>query len=272
MDIKQGPSACAVVTVGKDMTFRDYAQGAFRMRQVGEGQTLVLYLIPEVENRMAESLEGLLPMPDGSSGGSSGGGSSGSEGLLVALPAWLLLNSMRMESLQSVMLCTQELRNVWRKEALGALLSESRGHHQRSDPLQRLKRFLHADAAGAAPAADSAPMSDRGEAAAAAETTLRDCVALFREPLGELHDLCPEVPRVTIFKDKMDEMVAAHAAFAPPGSDGAGRIAAVQAKTANEHAAGKKGGGASRAAPTASTEASGGSGERGSSRTAAPLR
>ncbi len=34
MDIKQGPSACAVLTLGKDMTFRDYAQGAFRMRQV----------------------------------------------------------------------------------------------------------------------------------------------------------------------------------------------------------------------------------------------
>ena len=26
MDIKQTPNACAVVTVGKDMTFRDYAQ------------------------------------------------------------------------------------------------------------------------------------------------------------------------------------------------------------------------------------------------------
>ena len=57
MDIKQGPSACAVLTVGKDMTFRDYAQGAFRMRQIGEGQTLVLYVIPEVENRMKEELK-----------------------------------------------------------------------------------------------------------------------------------------------------------------------------------------------------------------------
>lgn len=38
MDIKQGLSAIAAVTLGKDMTFRDYAQGAFRMRGIGKGQ------------------------------------------------------------------------------------------------------------------------------------------------------------------------------------------------------------------------------------------
>lgn len=38
MDIKQGLSAVAAVTLGKDMTFRDYAQGAFRMRGIGKGQ------------------------------------------------------------------------------------------------------------------------------------------------------------------------------------------------------------------------------------------
>ena len=48
MDIKQGASARAALTLGKDMTFRDYAQGAFRMRGIGQGQTLVLFVIPEV--------------------------------------------------------------------------------------------------------------------------------------------------------------------------------------------------------------------------------
>lgn len=38
MDIKQDLSAVAAVTLGKDMTFRDYAQGAFRMRGIGKGQ------------------------------------------------------------------------------------------------------------------------------------------------------------------------------------------------------------------------------------------
>jgi hypothetical protein len=33
MDIKQAPAARAALTLGKDMTLRDYAQGAWRMRQ-----------------------------------------------------------------------------------------------------------------------------------------------------------------------------------------------------------------------------------------------
>ena len=32
MDIKQEINAVAVVTLGKDMVFRDYSQGAYRMR------------------------------------------------------------------------------------------------------------------------------------------------------------------------------------------------------------------------------------------------
>ena len=32
MDIKQGLQACALVTLGKDMSLRDYAQGCWRMR------------------------------------------------------------------------------------------------------------------------------------------------------------------------------------------------------------------------------------------------
>ena len=46
MDIKQALDAKAALTLGKDMTFRDYAQGAFRMRGIGIGQTELL--IPEV--------------------------------------------------------------------------------------------------------------------------------------------------------------------------------------------------------------------------------
>ena len=38
MDIRHGLSARAALTLGKDMVFRDLAQGAFRMRGIGEGQ------------------------------------------------------------------------------------------------------------------------------------------------------------------------------------------------------------------------------------------
>lgn len=48
MDIHQALNAKAVLTLGKDMVFRDYAQGAFRMRGIGKGQTIHLYIVPEV--------------------------------------------------------------------------------------------------------------------------------------------------------------------------------------------------------------------------------
>jgi hypothetical protein len=51
MDIKQALNAVAVVTLGKDNTWRDYAQGAYRMRGIGKGQTIALYIIPEVRTR-----------------------------------------------------------------------------------------------------------------------------------------------------------------------------------------------------------------------------
>ena len=50
MDIKQHYTARAMLTLGKDMTFRDYSQGAYRMRGIGQGQTLEVLLIPEMVN------------------------------------------------------------------------------------------------------------------------------------------------------------------------------------------------------------------------------
>lgn len=52
MDIKQAVDAKAALTLGKDMTFRDYAQGSFRMRGIGKGQTIELLIIPEIAERI----------------------------------------------------------------------------------------------------------------------------------------------------------------------------------------------------------------------------
>jgi hypothetical protein len=52
MDIKQAVDACAAITLGKDMVFRDYAQGAFRMRGIGKGQTLKILMVPEIVERI----------------------------------------------------------------------------------------------------------------------------------------------------------------------------------------------------------------------------
>jgi hypothetical protein len=57
IDIKQSPTARAVVTIGKDMVFRDYAQGAYRMRGIGKGQCIHLYLVPEVISLVSQTLQ-----------------------------------------------------------------------------------------------------------------------------------------------------------------------------------------------------------------------
>ncbi len=41
-------NARAVQTLGKDMVWRDYVQGAWRMRRLGRGHSIHLYVIPEV--------------------------------------------------------------------------------------------------------------------------------------------------------------------------------------------------------------------------------
>ena len=42
-------NACAVITLGKDMVFRDYAQGAFRMRGIGQrDRPSDLFITPEI--------------------------------------------------------------------------------------------------------------------------------------------------------------------------------------------------------------------------------
>ena len=48
MDIAHCVNALAALTLGKDMTFRDYAQGAYRMRGVGKGQRIELLITPEI--------------------------------------------------------------------------------------------------------------------------------------------------------------------------------------------------------------------------------
>jgi len=49
MDIKQAADARAAVTIGKGMVMRDHTQACWRMRQLGEGQTLTVVLPPEIE-------------------------------------------------------------------------------------------------------------------------------------------------------------------------------------------------------------------------------
>lgn len=119
MDIQHVLDACAVLTLGKDMTFRDYAQGAFRMRGIGRGHTIQLFLIPEVEQLMRRELASCgVKMNDACK-------YLGSEEriceLLCHVTAWLTINSMRSERVQFNQLCLQNVANVWRKNAFLSL-------------------------------------------------------------------------------------------------------------------------------------------------------
>lgn len=112
MDIKQCIDARAVITLGKDMTFRDYAQGAFRMRGIGQGQTLELFIIPEVMERINKHVRLLSGIRSGSQQitGQANGNSLLSLGpvqptlapqnLLVHVASWLTLNAMKSENMQ----------------------------------------------------------------------------------------------------------------------------------------------------------------------------
>ena len=56
MDIKHTHDAVAVLTLGKDMVLRDYAQGAYRMRGIAKGQRIHLLVIPEVNDLISREL------------------------------------------------------------------------------------------------------------------------------------------------------------------------------------------------------------------------
>ena len=134
MDIHQCIDARAVLTLGKDMTFRDYAQGAFRMRGIGKGQTIELFIIPEVMRLIGDQEARLLarqgqgpPSPHGTdpfavqpANAPAPHGSAGRK-LLVDVAAWLTVNGMKSENMQFRMLCDQSINNVSRKRTYALL-------------------------------------------------------------------------------------------------------------------------------------------------------
>ena len=138
MDIKHTVDACAALTLGKDMVFRDYAQGAFRMRGIGKGQTICLLIVPEIEERIRSQV-------------SIGAGVGISVSAPNATPSdltigeykqklkdilsWLVINSMRVDGIQFSLLCEQSVSNIWRKRIFMALRSNFRDmESDRSSP------------------------------------------------------------------------------------------------------------------------------------------
>lgn len=164
MDIHQAIDARAVLTLGKDMTFRDYAQGAFRMRGIGKGQTIELFVIPEVMRLVNDQMarvngptitpmqasvsvppaawpqsgqgianplqpQAIIPTQP-SAAAYSGVGLALPPGslkqLLVNVAAWLTVNGMKSENMQFRMLCHQSIDNVSRKRSFAMITTHYR--------------------------------------------------------------------------------------------------------------------------------------------------
>ena len=122
MDIKHVVNAVAVMTLGKDMVFRDYVQGAYRMRGIGAGQRVHVYIIPEVHDLILRELraagEACQAMAERCRGEAAAGGP-----MLESVVCWLVINSMRTEQTQWSMLCLQNVANIYRKNAFARLLA-----------------------------------------------------------------------------------------------------------------------------------------------------
>lgn len=133
MDIKQAVDACAALTLGKDMVFRDYAQGAFRMRGIGKGQTIKLLVVPEIADRIDTqvSIGAGLGQPAQSDKYQMQGVNPREIETIVTTPqflkdvvSWLMINSMRVDGVQYNLLCEQSVGNIWRKRCFNTLKSD----------------------------------------------------------------------------------------------------------------------------------------------------
>ena len=158
-DIRQAARSVAALTIGKDLTFRDYAQAAFRfffpfsffflgvlfflliflsccffpllyvfltnlkfrLRGIGKGQRIHVLLPPEVSHLILNRDE--VPSP-------------------VALLKWLTKNSLRSEVLQAGLLYEQQLANVYRKRAHKLIMANQSGDSGPSSKAGKL--FLEA--------------------------------------------------------------------------------------------------------------------------------
>ncbi|KUF93228.1 Peptide-N4-(N-acetyl-beta-glucosaminyl)asparagine amidase A [Phytophthora nicotianae] len=207
MDIKQFVNARAVVTLGKDMTFRDYAQGAYRMRGIATGQSICLFLIPEVENRIRHEMK--LAQVELSSQGSA---QQRLDEFLLLVPAWLLVNSMRMESMQLVQLSLQELHNTWRRRALRSLLDEIALATSKNASLSsRLRRFI-------------------GRQDDSDKAWLRKCIAIFRVEISYTVDAA--VPTRKQLSDVIGNLIQSHEDFLKSDKETT-RVSAVQHRLAH---------------------------------------
>ena len=97
VDIKHAINACAVVTLGKDMTSRDYFQGCWRMRGIGKGQTVAVVLFPDMLARMHRDLHGF------------------SASAIDDILEWLVLRDVHSQLQQHRQTRAQDIAHLWKR-------------------------------------------------------------------------------------------------------------------------------------------------------------
>jgi hypothetical protein len=181
MDIKHVVNATAVITLGKDMVFRDYVQGAYRMRGLGLGQKIHILIIPEVLEVMNRELKDCSM------------GSASEENALEKVAAWLIINSLKSEKIQWTMLCVQTIGNLYRKNAFRRILDAARDYTD--DDNNKTK--------GIAEPTSSADTS--------AESDTKSALAVFKEAID--FSLEATVPEPKPFEEKLRDMLVNHDRF-----------------------------------------------------------
>jgi hypothetical protein len=220
MDIPQCIDARAALTLGKDMTFRDYAQGAFRMRGIGLGQTIELFIIPEVmrliddqrkkvaQKQMVGAQRSQPPVPAPAATGYGADllslqaspltmptFSAASNGvglqLLIDVAAWLTINGMKSENMQFRMLCQQSVDNVTRKRSYHTLSTHYRELTQLAFA-SRIKEFATMTGKTASPSASASGFQNDG--ASGFEEWLRGSQRLFEDDIEAIKSVVLPTP------------------------------------------------------------------------------
>eukprot|EP00435_Cladocopium_sp_Y103_P040164 s652_g10.t2 len=123
-DTKQPLQSYAALTLSASMTFRDYAQGAWRMRGLGKGQKLRMIIAPE----LAKKVSGIVK-------------AEGELGLHDAV-AFMLSNQFDSEGKQFAALQLQNLATVWRQHALNDLMEKEVKVRESKEMRPQVEAFL----------------------------------------------------------------------------------------------------------------------------------
>lgn len=230
MDIRHVVNATACITLGKDMVFRDFVQGyepstlvfmfenfknhsflnrAYRMRGIGIGQKIHVYIIPEVQETMNRELKDVvIPVP--------GREDIKADHVLEDIVAWLIINSLRSEQTQWTMLCIQNIGNLYRKNAFKALRNAAKGfiagtYEEKSEALSTMT-------SSSSSISLSLALPEEVNATTAVEfigrLDKRQSLEIFSESID--FSLESGVPDPMPFQDKLRFMLDSHEAFLLP--------------------------------------------------------